>query len=342
MKNQARLIPATLADYPAIQNMARFYVYDISRTCGFLSHEWACPKDGLYECFDFKIYFAEENRRAFLIKVDEELAGFALLHKQCKGEKNYWEMGEFFIFGKFQSKGIGEKIAREIWQQFQGSWEVLVIPENIPAYGFWKSVITKYTYSCFTESVEKVDFDVHQPQRIIFKFESSPYHLRLATIEDAAAIVDLQIRGWKHAYKSIIDQSYLDHIYPEKRLNWRLENMAKGDNWTFVVEHNGKIVGECDAGYSSTPEFGKGEIFALYVDKDHHRKGIATMLWKTAVEKLRQENLVPFIVITLTKNSPARAFYQSMGCIACSEVQTTIDGKLYDEVVYACKAHKQD
>ncbi len=342
MENQARLIPATLADYPVIQNMARFYVYDISRSCGFTSHEWACPKNGMYECFDFKIYFTEENRRAFLIKVDDELAGFVLLHKQFKDEEFYWEIGEFFIFGKFQGKRIGEKIAREIWQQFQGSWKVSVIPENIPAYGFWKRVIAAHTNEHFTESVEKVDFDVHQPQRIIFKFESSPYHLRLATIEDAAAIVDLQIRGWKHAYKGIIDQSYLDHIYPEKRLNWRLENMAKGNNWTFVVEHNGKIVGECDVGYSSTPEFGKGEIFALYVDKDHHRKGIATMLWKTAVEKLRQENLVPFIVITLTKNSPARAFYQSMGGIVCSDVQTTIDGKLYDEVVYACEAHKRD
>jgi ribosomal protein S18 acetylase RimI-like enzyme len=158
--------------------------------------------------------------------------------------------------------------------------------------------------------------------------------LRLATIEDAAAIVDLQIRGWKHSYKGIIDQSYLDNICSKQRLEWRLESMAKGDSWTFVVEHNGKIVGECDAGYSRTPEFGKGEIFALYVDTDHHRKGIATMLWNAAVEKLHQENLVPVIVITLTKNSPARAFYQSKAGIVCSEVQTTIDGKLYDEIVY--------
>lgn len=334
MKNQARLIPATLADYPVIQNMARFYVYDISRSCGFTSHEWACPKDGMYECFDFKIYFTEENRRAFLIKVDEELAGFALLHKQFKDEKFYWEMGEFFIFGKFQGKGIGEKIAREICQQFHGSWKVSVIPENTPAYGFWKRVIATYTNEHFMESIEKVDFDAHQPQRIIFRFESSPYHLRLATIEDAASIVDLQVRGWKHSYKGIIDQSYLDNICSKQRLDWRLVSMAKGDSWTFVVEHNGKIVGECDAGYSRTPEFGKGEIFALYVDTGHHRKGIATKLWKAAVKKLHEENLAPFIVITLTKNSPARNFYQSMGGFVCNEAQTTIDDKLYDEVVY--------
>jgi hypothetical protein len=30
-----RLILATLEDYPTIQNMARFYVYELSRECGF-------------------------------------------------------------------------------------------------------------------------------------------------------------------------------------------------------------------------------------------------------------------------------------------------------------------
>lgn len=172
-RSDAKLISATLADYPVIQNMARFYVYDISRSCGFTSHEWACPKDGLYECFDFKIYFTEENRQPFLIKVDDELAGFSLLHKQCKNEKTYWVMGEFFVCGKFQGKGIGKQIAQEIWRKFPGSWEVSVIPENTPAYSFWKSVIANHTNECFDESIEKVDFDMHQPNRIIFRFSAN-------------------------------------------------------------------------------------------------------------------------------------------------------------------------
>ena len=53
------IIPATIADYPIIQNMARFYVYDLSRECGPISSEWAMPANGLYECFDFKIYFED-------------------------------------------------------------------------------------------------------------------------------------------------------------------------------------------------------------------------------------------------------------------------------------------
>ncbi len=60
------LIPVTLADYPTVQNMARFYVYEMSRECGLNSIDWACPADGLYECFDFKHYFVDPDRKAFL------------------------------------------------------------------------------------------------------------------------------------------------------------------------------------------------------------------------------------------------------------------------------------
>jgi ribosomal protein S18 acetylase RimI-like enzyme len=110
--------------------------------------------------------------------------------------------------------------------------------------------------------------------------------------------------------------------------------MTKGDSWTFVAEHHGKIIGECDVGSSRMSELGKGEIFAFYVDKEHHRKGVGTMLWNAAVQKLASENLVPYIVLMLAENLPARAFYQHMGGVFCGQTQTAIDGNFYDEVIY--------
>lgn len=86
--SKPRLIKAILSDYPVIQNMARFYVYDMSRTCGFISEDWVCPKNGLYESFDFKGYFEENDRYAFLIKIDDELVGFVLINKASILRKN--------------------------------------------------------------------------------------------------------------------------------------------------------------------------------------------------------------------------------------------------------------
>jgi RimJ/RimL family protein N-acetyltransferase len=76
------IIEACIDDYPCIQNMARFYVYDVSRECGHISSDWAIPADGLYESFDFKSYFENSNKKAYLVKVYDEIAGFVLLsHK---------------------------------------------------------------------------------------------------------------------------------------------------------------------------------------------------------------------------------------------------------------------
>jgi predicted acetyltransferase len=91
---KAKLIPATLEDYPAIQNMARFYVYEMSRECGLHSADWACPADGLYESFDFKQYFTPPDKKAYLVKVNEELAGFVLIYQSGEQPHVLWHIGK--------------------------------------------------------------------------------------------------------------------------------------------------------------------------------------------------------------------------------------------------------
>ena len=166
-----RIIPATIVDYPVIQNLARFYVYDISRYCGFISKDWAMPEDGLYECFDFKKYFQDFDKKAYLIKLEDgELVGFVLLDKQATSANIDWNMGEFFILAKFQSKGISREVAKQIWLNNPGKWEVSVIPENTPALAFWRKTITAFTSSNYTEEIKIIDYDKAQPKRYIFNF----------------------------------------------------------------------------------------------------------------------------------------------------------------------------
>ncbi len=117
---------ATINEYPVVQNMARFYVYDRTQYMG-----WECPETGLFECMDFKHYFEAPDEEAFLVRVDNELAGFVLLDKMKLIEKVDWNMGEFFILAKFQSIGIGSQVAREIFSRFPGKWSVAAMPENL-------------------------------------------------------------------------------------------------------------------------------------------------------------------------------------------------------------------
>lgn len=166
------LIEATLDDYSIVQNMARFYVYDISRYCGFISEDWACPDDGLYECFDFKKYFVEPECKAFLVRVGQELAGFVLLKYDDTSSDGHWDMSQFFILAKFQGHGVASQVAKQVWEMYPGHWEVSVIPENTKGLAFWRRLITDYTAGSYKEEIRKVDHDEHQPNRYFFSFDA--------------------------------------------------------------------------------------------------------------------------------------------------------------------------
>ena len=133
-----QLVSATLVDYPVIQNLARFYVYDRTAFMG-----WECPEDGLFECIDFKHYFENPDEKAFLIGVQGEIAGFVLLDKMQLLEPVDWNMGEFFILAKFQGKNVASIVAEQIFNDHPGKWSVAVMPENIKAVKFWRKIITK-------------------------------------------------------------------------------------------------------------------------------------------------------------------------------------------------------
>lgn len=164
------LVPATLDDYPTLQNLARFYVYDMSIYCGSLPG-WECPEDGLYQSYDFKKYFIEKDRHPFLIRVDKELAGFVLLNKIGTIPDIDWNLGEFFVLAKFQQQGVGQQVAKQLWRRFPGKWEISALPQNERGLHFWRKCIKEFTKNQFSEITKKVAHDPSNP-RIIFNFVS--------------------------------------------------------------------------------------------------------------------------------------------------------------------------
>lgn len=125
-----QLIPATLSDHPAIQNMGRFYVYDMSEYM-FSEPGWEIPEDGLYECINFKKYWElDSTAYPFLIKYKDELAGFVIVDQKGLDDQVDFNMAQFFILRKFKSKGLGKFVAQTCFEKFKGSWEVNVMLEN--------------------------------------------------------------------------------------------------------------------------------------------------------------------------------------------------------------------
>jgi predicted acetyltransferase len=165
------MVPATLADYPALQNLARFYVYDMSRYCGDLP-EWECPEDGLYEAYDFRSYFETPDCFPFSLYAGDERAGFLVVKNIGVGGTALWNMEQFFVTAKFQRRGQGARLAQEIWTRFRGLWRIEVIPENARALAFWQHLVDRQSAGSYRRERRPVATPEGDAERIVFTFES--------------------------------------------------------------------------------------------------------------------------------------------------------------------------
>lgn len=162
------LVRANKKDKTTIQNLGRFYVYEMSRYCGFLP-TWETPSNGLFKCINLSSYCENTDRYAFLINVNNELAGFILINKIGSTADVDWNVGEFFIISKFQGKGIGRHAAEQIFNQFPGVWETSQIPENKAAIEFWDKVVTQYTHGQFEKALKIIPEPKPHPM-IVLRF----------------------------------------------------------------------------------------------------------------------------------------------------------------------------
>jgi len=142
------ITPATITERPILRNLMELYQYDFSEFDGA-----DLSSLGYYDYPYFDHYWVDPERTPFLMRVDGNLAGFALVARfnYFTGLKDNWVMAEFFILRKYRRQGVGEHAARFIFDQFPGEWQVGQILENQAAAAFWRKVIARYTHENFRE-----------------------------------------------------------------------------------------------------------------------------------------------------------------------------------------------
>jgi len=140
--------PATITERPILRNLMELYQYDFSEFDGA-----DLSSLGYYDYPYFDHYWVDPERMPFLVRVDGNLAGFALVARfnYLTGLKDNWVMAEFFVLRKYRRQGVGEHVARFIFDQFPGEWQVGQITENQAAAAFWRKVIARYTHENFRE-----------------------------------------------------------------------------------------------------------------------------------------------------------------------------------------------
>ena len=153
--------------------------------------------------------------------------------------------------------------------------------------------------------------------------------VRLARPDDAEAIADAHVRGWRAAYRGLVPDSILDGLSVERRTTfWHdtiaAETEAQAANGhaaapsgrTWVVEEAGHVRGFAATGpIRDQPEglAAAGEILAIYLVPEARGRGLGRALFTRVVDDLRDRGFDPIVVWVFEANAVARRFYEAAG-----------------------------
>jgi predicted acetyltransferase len=142
------VLPAHRDDAPRLAALFQLYAYDFS--------EWLdldVGDDGRFPLPPLEPYWDDVLCHAFLLRVDDALAGFALVQERSRltGETGVRDMAEFFVLRRYRRRGVGERAAVSLFERFPGAWEVRQKRENVAAIAFWRHTIAHCTGGRFHE-----------------------------------------------------------------------------------------------------------------------------------------------------------------------------------------------
>ena len=167
-----RVDPASPAERALIEGLAQFYIYDFSEMEPPGSTDFAFDAAGGFGPLPYlDTYWDEYGRVPLLIRVGEEIAGFALInthsHQGGSVERN---MGEFFVARKFRRQGVAAEAVRLILARYPGRWEAAVVARNVAAQAFWPRAIAAAPN---VTGLERIEGDGEHWRGPIFAFNAA-------------------------------------------------------------------------------------------------------------------------------------------------------------------------
>ncbi len=167
------LTKATLEDWPIIQKMIPFFIYELARYWDWPFEENGKGLEIAYEhsavFANMRRYIDEDHKTFYLIKNNQELAGLACIRKEPKESQADWYLGEFFILSRFQGKGTAQEAIKQLWSMHKGQWHLNVLPINTRGLRFWEKTIDLFTQGKFSKELTPVVEYCSEP-RITFRF----------------------------------------------------------------------------------------------------------------------------------------------------------------------------
>ena len=150
--------------------------------------------------------------------------------------------------------------------------------------------------------------------------------VRAAQAGDAIPLAEVYVASWHAAYRGIMPDELLDGLsIATQTARWQkmLAGISRGQNRAWVVEGEGAVRGFVVTGPLRGEETvtHTGEIWAMYLDPGSWRRGLGRALMTHAEADLRDRGFESMALWVLTRNAPARAFYEAVGYRASGETR---------------------
>ena len=139
-------------DKNIIFNLMQLYTYELS----FFEDEttnFQLLENGLFKLSKYiDLYWKQKERHPFILKCNDELAGF-VLERFNEDEMN--EISEFFVLNKYRKLGAGTFMANEMFKKYKGKWEIQTLLKNKRAQEFWRKVVKDVSNGNYEEHLVK-------------------------------------------------------------------------------------------------------------------------------------------------------------------------------------------
>jgi GNAT superfamily N-acetyltransferase len=141
--------------------------------------------------------------------------------------------------------------------------------------------------------------------------------IRSARPEDARPVAEVHVDSWRHTYRGVLPDEYLDRLSVDDRESMWLGAFADPDpkSGALVAEADGHLVGFASFGPSRDEDApdGTGEVPAIYVEPAALGTGVGRELFAAVTETLRDAGFTRATLWVLEANASARRFYEKAG-----------------------------
>ena len=138
---KTEIIRVTEERKDTLANLMEKYLYEFSQY-----DKWQFDDNGLFNYDYLDEYFTEEDRFAYFIYADNQLAGFALLNKYPECDRPLdWSVAEFFVSYNFRKQGIATETIRQLFERHKGYYHIKYHRANTASVILWNNIARKYS-----------------------------------------------------------------------------------------------------------------------------------------------------------------------------------------------------